>query len=323
MGNKTPFFSVVIPTHNRPQMLKNAIHSVLQQTFSDYEIIVVNDGSVQSYHEVIQQFVGYPVKFIELPTARGVSAARNTGASFATGDWLIFLDDDDVYAKRCLEERFLNLQRNATAQTAFSWCNVKHWIVNDAGEETDSYYSNFLHCYQDDGELFAHAYRVGAGYGFAVKTGVFRQLNGFSEKYRVGEDTDLILRLIAQGYRPLINIGIGVIIVHHESEKLSKNMNNRSTFGVVDQLYADHILLLNRYLPLKMSYLTWSARTHFDAGNVSQGDIFFRLMVEMALADHQYMSWCKDIARYRNQLQAQSQNHAAAVLPTPVAGVCA
>ncbi len=312
MEHVKPYFSVIIPTHNRPGMLQRALESVLQQTFSDYEIIVMNDGSSLSYDNVMAFAASYEhIIFLQQPRATGVSVARNTAAGYARGQWLIFLDDDDVYAPRCLEERYLNHCRNAVAETAFSWCNVKHIEVDDNGTEVGSYYSAFRHQYNNDGELFADAYKVGAGYALAVRTDVFRILEGFSARYQVGEDTDLILRLINHGYRPLINLGIGVVILHHEHEKLSKNMNNRSTLGVVELLFADHLPLLNRYLPLKMSYLIWSARTHFDAGNFVSGDSFFRMMVEVAMAEHHYIGWCKDTALYRKQLMEAAEQQTA------------
>src|SRR5215831_13870333 len=90
-----PFFSVIIPTYNRATCVGRAIESVLRQTFQDYELIVVDDGSTDKTAEVVRQY-GERIVFVSQPN-RGVSAARNAGVSRAAGDWVAFLDSDDEW----------------------------------------------------------------------------------------------------------------------------------------------------------------------------------------------------------------------------------
>jgi glycosyltransferase involved in cell wall biosynthesis len=90
-----PFFSVVIPTYNRATCVRRAIDSVLRQTFEDYELIVVDDGSTDNTSEVVR---GYGERIVYVSQRnRGVSAARNTGISRSVGDWVAFLDSDDEW----------------------------------------------------------------------------------------------------------------------------------------------------------------------------------------------------------------------------------
>jgi len=92
--------SVIIPTHNRVSLVQRAISSVLAQTFTDYEIIVVDDGSIDDTGEVIKsRFPG--VRYFCAPH-RGASAARNVGLSHAFGEYIAFLDSDDVWTPRKL-----------------------------------------------------------------------------------------------------------------------------------------------------------------------------------------------------------------------------
>jgi glycosyltransferase involved in cell wall biosynthesis len=90
-----PRVSVVIPTYNRAACIKDAIESVLAQTFHDYEIIIVDDGSRDDTRQTIEGY-GSRVQYIYQNNA-GVSAARNKGISEARGEWVAFLDSDDEW----------------------------------------------------------------------------------------------------------------------------------------------------------------------------------------------------------------------------------
>lgn len=93
--------SVVIPTYNRERWIRCAIDSVLAQTYSNYEIIVVDDGSSDNTRQVIQEY-GNRVRYF-YQTNKGVSAARNLGIREAKGEWIAFLDSDDEWLPSKLE----------------------------------------------------------------------------------------------------------------------------------------------------------------------------------------------------------------------------
>lgn len=100
-----PVVSVVIPTHDRAQLLVRAIRSVLAQTYDRLEIIVVDDASSDDTHEVVKQFGDSRIRYIRHQTNRGGSAARNTGIRAATGEYMAFLDDDDEWEPLKTEEQ--------------------------------------------------------------------------------------------------------------------------------------------------------------------------------------------------------------------------
>ena len=87
--------SVIIPTHNREEFLRSAITSVLNQTFQEFELIVVDDFSGDHTAEVVRSFTDTRVRFIQHKTKKGGAAARNTGIRNAHGKYIAFLDDDD------------------------------------------------------------------------------------------------------------------------------------------------------------------------------------------------------------------------------------
>ena len=98
----SPVFSVIIPTFNRADLVLNAVISVLEQTFSNYEVVVVDDGSTDETRALLQPYADR-IRYFYQENA-GVSAARNRGIAESRGEYLAFLDSDDLFAPRMLEE---------------------------------------------------------------------------------------------------------------------------------------------------------------------------------------------------------------------------
>jgi glycosyltransferase involved in cell wall biosynthesis len=92
-----PKVSVIIPTHNRADFLRGALTSILDQTFQDFEIIVVDDASNDNTSEVVASFNDERINLVRHETNKGGSAARNTGILASKGDYIAFLDDDDEW----------------------------------------------------------------------------------------------------------------------------------------------------------------------------------------------------------------------------------
>ncbi len=95
--SNSPFFSVVIPTYNRPQLAVRAIESVLQQEYQDFEILLIDDGSDDDYSKVVEKYKLDKRFIYHKQNNAHLSAARNKGIQLAKGKWICFLDDDDYY----------------------------------------------------------------------------------------------------------------------------------------------------------------------------------------------------------------------------------
>jgi glycosyltransferase involved in cell wall biosynthesis len=110
MKSNGQLVSVIIPTHNRKELLKRALNSALKQTYKPLEIVVINDGSTDETDSVIHEYqLAHPhIKYLKHGSPRGAPKARNYGIQEAAGEFLTFLDDDDELLpeniKSCMEQ---------------------------------------------------------------------------------------------------------------------------------------------------------------------------------------------------------------------------
>jgi glycosyltransferase involved in cell wall biosynthesis len=98
-----PFFSIIIPTYNRSKKLKQAIDSVLAQTFTDFEILVIDDGSTDDTPEIIAEYKDQRIIYQWDTNSGGPARPRNRGLKIAKGEWICFLDADDWWTPNKLE----------------------------------------------------------------------------------------------------------------------------------------------------------------------------------------------------------------------------
>jgi glycosyltransferase involved in cell wall biosynthesis len=103
-------FSVIIPTYNRASFVTKAVDSVLRQSFNDYEILVVDDGSTDTTRQALEQY-GKSITVVHQANS-GVSAARNAGIAKANGKWIAFLDSDDEWKENYLARQLEHIRSN-------------------------------------------------------------------------------------------------------------------------------------------------------------------------------------------------------------------
>lgn len=97
--------SVIIPTYNRADVLANAVQSVLQQSFTDFELLIVDDGSTDNTDIVVESMDDKRIRYLKMPENAGVAAARNEGIRHAKYDYIAFQDSDDYWKSDKLEKQ--------------------------------------------------------------------------------------------------------------------------------------------------------------------------------------------------------------------------
>lgn len=182
--------SVVIPLYNKTHYIRRAIDSVLAQTYSNFELIVVDDGSTDGSGDVVRLYADPRIRLITQENA-GVSAARNQGVDLATGEWVAFLDADDEWMPRFLERAIGFALAHRSLATIFtnitSFRENTPWLVCPFSEA----------CVLDD--YFAFSILNG-GRGITASSVMVRKqsleaIGGFPVSIRRSEDGDTWIRL--------------------------------------------------------------------------------------------------------------------------------
>jgi glycosyltransferase involved in cell wall biosynthesis len=180
--------SVVIPTHNRSQWLRVTLRTVLWQTHVDLEAIVVDDGSTDETLEVVSEIKDERVHIVRHDMAVGVAASRNDGAQEANGEWLAFLDDDDLWAPDKLR-----LQIAAAEQTDRSWVYAGSVNVDEQLRVTSGVCPPPPHVVS---ATIARRNTVpGGGSNVALRRALFERAGPFDTRHRNTEDWDMWIRL--------------------------------------------------------------------------------------------------------------------------------
>jgi glycosyltransferase involved in cell wall biosynthesis len=193
-----PSVSVIIPTYNRAEFVCQTIENVFQQTFQDFEIIIVDDGSTDNTLEKLAAF-GEKIRVITQANA-GAAAARNRGASVANGEMIAFQDSDDVWKPTKLEKQ-VKVLRDAGPNVSCCLCNAE---MHFADRTTTSFELAWLQPDVESGlwtnvaEVLSTTF-VLFNQCSLIRSEAFKKIGGFDEQYRYMEDYDLPLRLSLEG----------------------------------------------------------------------------------------------------------------------------
>jgi glycosyltransferase involved in cell wall biosynthesis len=186
--SKYPLVSVIIPTYNRGWILKEAVESVLSQTYENYELIVVDDGSTDNTRLLLRSF-----KDIRLVSQenKGVSAARNRGIEAATGDYLAFLDSDDLWLPEKLDSQMAFFHAHPDAMI----CQTQEtWIRNGRRINPKKRH------YKASGMFFERSLELClvSPSAVVIKKDLLGRVGQFDEDLPACEDYDLWLRIGAR-----------------------------------------------------------------------------------------------------------------------------
>jgi glycosyltransferase involved in cell wall biosynthesis len=183
-----PKISVVIPTKNRAHYVSSAIRSVLCQTYKDFEVIIVDAASTDNTEEVINKLHDERIRRFCEKKDRGVSASRNLGIVLSRGEFIAFLDDDDLWTQRKLEKQLELIRSNPNTGAVFSGS----YIFRDDGKLIGSYLPSVR------GKIFPRILErnyVGNCSGVLVRREAFDKIGFFDESLPAAEDWDMWIRL--------------------------------------------------------------------------------------------------------------------------------
>ena len=189
-----PKISVIIPTFNRCDLLRQAVASVLGQTEQDSEILVVADGSIDATAAFMASFAIAKVRYFRFPENRGGNAARNEGIRNATGEYLAFLDDDDLWEPNKLE---LQLKALAVSGADLCWTRVGLYRA-DGSLRRFAYYP---HPFSNQHRAIMNDNFIGGTSSVVVRRAPVLSAGCFDEALPALQDWDLYIRLLKNGCR--------------------------------------------------------------------------------------------------------------------------
>jgi glycosyltransferase involved in cell wall biosynthesis len=176
-------FSIIIPVYNRREVISRALLSIQAQTFTDFEVIVVDDGSVDDPSSAVAYLRDERFKCVAQEHS-GAAAARNCGARLAKGDLITFLDSDDEAFPTWLETMDRGFRQH---QASIVCCGLE----KTDGKNTQAHFPG------DMGKAFDHAKaRFTNGGVFAMQRHIFNSIGGYATELRSGQHTELAMRLL-------------------------------------------------------------------------------------------------------------------------------
>ncbi|MGP0020243.1 MAG: glycosyltransferase family 2 protein [Candidatus Sulfotelmatobacter sp.] len=279
-----PKVSVIIPTYNRAATVGNAIESVLAQTFSDLEVIVVDDGSSDDTGRILQETYGDRIRYFAQAN-QGVSAARNKGLAEARGEWIALLDSDDLWEKEKLEWQFKALERFGS-QCGVCYADAR--FFNYPESRTMLQLSEESYRHEGTMGINTDVLRLlvkpgGAGMvvcpsSLLARADVVAKSGGFDPSLRFGEDSEFMFRLaLLTGFcyvnRPLVSFDRSPAELRHLG--VSAEWNQLEFVLRQTQIRFEKFLRLSEGLPRKVrksilaglgSVHSGLANCHLEAG---------------------------------------------------------
>jgi glycosyltransferase involved in cell wall biosynthesis len=186
-----PLISVIIPVFNGEKTIKETIASVLAQTLADLEILVINDGSQDATLEIVAQISDPRLHIFSYPNS-GVSASRNRGIAQAVGNYISFIDADDLWTPDKLATQWQALEANPLAAVAYSWSN---WI-----DESGTFLRPGGHITKN-GNVYADLLLrdfIESGSNPLIRRDALTEVGGFDESLAAAADWEMWLRLAAR-----------------------------------------------------------------------------------------------------------------------------
>jgi glycosyltransferase involved in cell wall biosynthesis len=183
--NDFPIASVIMPVYNAEKHVSYAIESILNQTFTLFEFIIYNDGSIDSTHSIIQKYKDDRIKYIKSEKNKGIVNALNQSISIAAGEYIIRMDSDDIADIRRIETQVLYMERNKKIGICGSYLRImdSSQIVVKPITDSEIRWWFFKGC------PFAHPSVI-------IRKSVLKENNlHYREEFKVAEDYDLWWRM--------------------------------------------------------------------------------------------------------------------------------
>ncbi len=255
-----PFFSIIIPCYNRAPQIIHTLKSLLEQTYQDFEIVVVDDGSTDNTKNVLKSYIEKSqLKYIYQEN-QGVSVARNKGSTHANGKYLIFLDSDDKVEKNWLKDFYDVI---ISEKSSIVYCSMKKVDKNG-----NIILVNSKKPYKNSNSKGI----INTG-SWAIEQSKFFEAGMYDEQLKFGENTELRIRL------DKMNLSIGFVdnfnFIYNLSDSVG-SQNNQNKLDSILYTLDKHSLYFNKNPRLKKLQLQTAAVAAIKLGMYQKGNQIFK-----------------------------------------------
>jgi glycosyltransferase involved in cell wall biosynthesis len=229
-----PSVSVIVPAFNRPKFLKLAIESVYAQTYTDWEVVIADDGSDEETQRYLRSIMGPKVRIVWLQHSGNPSLVRNAAAAAASGRYLAFLDSDDEWAPQKLERQMAALRDQPQCRWSYTAC--RH--IDESGRVIPKKRPAPP---APDGWIFRQLLTLEIGIAMPTvitERSLFVEARGFDEQQLFGEFHDFCLRLALKGEVVVVREPLCSVRVHREHYSSDRAANHAGWLRLYQKMAA-------------------------------------------------------------------------------------
>ena len=283
--------SVIMPCYNASQYIGEAIQSVQSQSFIDWELLIVDDGSTDDSAQIVQGYVARDTRIRLIQQSNsGACRARNNGIEHARGEFIKFLDADDLLESNCLQDQVCQIQSLQLNQIPFG----DYYNIDKDGKIVSEYkFNKHQELKNDQVFFFFSEWRILISAPLH-RTCLLRKINGFDESLKRGQESDMHLRLALADvefvYRPCItfryrdhNASTRISEQYHEGTQVLQQFRRQRTQMVEQQLKERYDIVPAKYNPYFAKMWFSYAREWFSKGDTAMGNQYMRRACQYGL----------------------------------------
>jgi len=263
-----PLISTIITTFNRALFLEKAIKSILNQTFKDFELLILDNSSADNTEEIVKSFNDKRIKYIKHKPI-GISAARNLGVKKASGKFVAFLDDDDEWLPNKLQDQINVFKKRgidiALVYGGFVWVNEKGKIIEKHLPALRGHVLKDLLSQKD--------YFTGSASNPMIRKSIFKDIGYYNKNVLTGEDWELYLRL-AQKFKVDFTDKFIVKIGRHSGPHLGINLPETIQLELL--VMKKYNKVFKKYPKLKSLYLQKIGGKFCRVGKTKNGRAYLK-----------------------------------------------
>jgi glycosyltransferase involved in cell wall biosynthesis len=265
-----PNISIILTTYNGQSrgFLIECIESVLNQTYTDFECLIIDDGSIDNTNLICANYLNDKRFKYHYQFNRGLAAARNTGLDLSYGNYICFLDDDDIWYKDKLQKQIDFFEKNKSENIGMIFTNI-HLINKDGkkiGEQANYADGNIY-------DLLLYKNLIDSPSSVMIKKSIFKEVGDFKEWMKSSEDYDLWIR-ISKKFK-IFSINEFLVKYRMHDNKMSLNHTRMDFYTLLAIFYATEGLNNDKIEQIYLNQYQNIFNKYFDLGNIKEARKYY------------------------------------------------